>query len=110
MASNLTNQVREIADVTTAIANGDLSRKVLVHAKGEILELQRTINTMVNQLRGFTVELSRVSREVAVEGILGGQAEIGEVASAVLSSPTLLLWHVDSYFMVLAQGHMEGTY
>ena len=79
MASNLTNQVREIADVTTAVANGDLSRKILVHAKGEILELQQTINTMVDQLRTFAVEVTRVSREVGVEGILGGQAEIKEV-------------------------------
>lgn len=79
MASNLTNQVREIADVTTAVANGDLSRKILVHAQGEILELQQTINTMVDQLRTFAVEVTRVSREVGVEGILGGQAEIREV-------------------------------
>lgn len=79
MASNLTNQVREIADVTTAVANGDLSRKIYVHAQGEILELQQTINTMVDQLRTFAVEVTRVSREVGVEGILGGQAEIREV-------------------------------
>lgn len=79
MASNLTNQVREIADVTTAVANGDLSRKILVHAQGEILELQQTINTMVDQLRTFATEVTRVSREVGVEGILGGQAEIREV-------------------------------
>jgi osomolarity two-component system, sensor histidine kinase NIK1 len=82
MASNLTNQVREIADVTTAVANGDLSRKIYVHAQGEILELQQTINTMVDQLRMFAVEVTRVSREVGVEGILGGQAEIREVRHA----------------------------
>lgn len=79
MASNLTNQVREIADVTTAVANGDLSRKIHVHAQGEILELQQTINSMVDQLRTFAFEVTRVSREVGIDGILGGQAEIREV-------------------------------
>jgi len=76
MASNLTSQVREIADVTSAVANGDLSRKIHVHAKGEILELQQTINTMVEQLGRFALEVTRVSREVGIEGRLGGQAEI----------------------------------
>ncbi|KAI5781800.1 hypothetical protein EDC01DRAFT_230479 [Geopyxis carbonaria] len=79
MASNLTNQVREIADVTTAVANGDLSRKIYVHAQGEILELQQTINSMVDQLGTFAFEVTRVSREVGIDGILGGQAEIREV-------------------------------
>jgi osomolarity two-component system sensor histidine kinase NIK1 len=79
MASNLTNQVREIADVTTAVANGDLSRKIYVHAQGEILELQQTINSMVDQLGTFAFEVTRVSREVGIDGILGGQAEIAEV-------------------------------
>ncbi|KAI5858810.1 hypothetical protein BZA05DRAFT_14558 [Tricharina praecox] len=79
MASNLTNQVREIADVTTAVANGDLSRKIYVHAQGEILELQQTINSMVDQLGTFAFEVTRVSREVGIDGILGGQAEISEV-------------------------------
>jgi osomolarity two-component system sensor histidine kinase NIK1 len=79
MASNLTNQVREIADVTTAVANGDLSRKIYVHAQGEILELQQTINSMVDQLGTFAFEVTRVSREVGIDGILGGQAEIVEV-------------------------------
>lgn len=89
MASNLTNQVREIADVTTAVANGDLSRKILVHAQGEILELQQTINTMVDQLRTFAVEVTRVSREVGVEGILGGQAEIREVRPSSIPNITV---------------------
>ncbi|ODV98035.1 hypothetical protein PACTADRAFT_47855 [Pachysolen tannophilus NRRL Y-2460] len=79
MALNLTNQVREIADVTRAVAYGDLSRKINVHAQGEILELQKTINTMVDQLRTFAFEVTRVSREVGVLGLLGGQARINNV-------------------------------
>ena len=79
MASNLTNQVREIADVTRAVAQGDLSRKINVHAQGEILELQKTINTMVDQLRTFAFEVTRVARETGVEGRLGGQAQIEDV-------------------------------
>lgn len=79
MASNLTNQVREIADVTRAVAKGDLSRKINVHAQGEILELQKTINTMVDQLRTFAFEVTRVARETGVEGRLGGQAQISGV-------------------------------
>ncbi|MEO7192645.1 MAG: HAMP domain-containing protein, partial [Vicinamibacterales bacterium] len=80
MASNLTGQVRNIADVATAIANGDLSRKITVDVKGEILELKNTINTMVDQLNGFASEVSRVAREVGTEGKLGGQAIVGGVA------------------------------
>ncbi|KAK6205271.1 uncharacterized protein RJT21DRAFT_124434 [Scheffersomyces amazonensis] len=76
MALNLTNQVREIADVTRAVASGDLSRKINVHAQGEILQLQMTINTMVDQLRTFAFEVSKVARDVGVLGILGGQALI----------------------------------
>jgi len=76
MASNLTNQVRNIALVTTAVANGDLSRKITVEAKGEVLELKDTINTMVDQLSGFAAEVTRVAREVGTEGILGGQANV----------------------------------
>ena len=79
MALNLTNQVREIADVTRAVAKGDLSRKINVHAQGEILQLQRTINTMVDQLRTFAFEVSKVARDVGVLGILGGQALIENV-------------------------------
>jgi HAMP domain-containing protein/signal transduction histidine kinase/CheY-like chemotaxis protein len=76
MASNLTQQVRNIADVTTAVAKGDLARKITVEAKGEILELKNTINTMVDQLSTFADEVTRVAREVGTEGMLGGQAEV----------------------------------
>src|SRR5882757_7673848 len=76
MASNLTSQVRNIAEVTTAVATGDLSRKIDVDVKGEILELKNTINTMVDQLRGFASEVTRVAREVGSEGKLGGQAAV----------------------------------
>ena len=74
MAGNLTAQVRNIADVTTAVARGDLSRKITVDVKGEILELKNTINTMVDQLSSFAAEVTRVAREVGTEGKLGGQA------------------------------------
>src|SRR3954454_20106465 len=80
MASNLTAQVRNIAEVTTAVARGDLSRKITVDVKGEILELKDTINTMVDQLRSFAGEVTRVAREVGTEGKLGGQAEVRDVS------------------------------
>src|SRR5882762_8020620 len=80
MAGNLTGQVRNIATVTTAVANGDLSKKITVDVKGEILELKNTINTMVDQLRSFASEVTRVAREVGTEGKLGGQAEVKGVA------------------------------
>src|SRR5439155_10700931 len=73
---NLTAQVRNIAEVTTAVARGDLSRKITVDVKGEILELKNTINTMVDQLNAFASEVSRVAREVGTEGKLGGQAQV----------------------------------
>ncbi|KAF2758601.1 two-component histidine kinase [Pseudovirgaria hyperparasitica] len=76
MAKNLTDQVREIAVVTTAVADGDLSRKIERPARGEILQLQQTINTMVDQLRSFATEVSRVAKDVGTEGVLGGQAQI----------------------------------
>src|SRR6187431_2614154 len=76
MASNLTGQVRNIAEVTTAVANGDLSKKITVDVRGEILELKNTINTMVDQLNGFASEVTRVAREVGTEGKLGGQAQV----------------------------------
>jgi HAMP domain-containing protein/signal transduction histidine kinase len=76
MASNLTAQVRNIADVTTAVAKGDLSKKITVDVRGEILELKDTINTMVDQLRSFAAEVTRVAREVGTEGKLGGQAQV----------------------------------
>src|SRR2546427_8922476 len=75
MAANLTGQVRNIAEVTTAVAKGDLSKKITAEAKGEILELKNTINTMVDQLNAFAAEVSRVAREVGTEGKLGGQAQ-----------------------------------
>jgi HAMP domain-containing protein len=80
MASNLTGQVRNIAEVTTAVANGDLSKKITVDVKGEILELKDTINTMVDQLNAFAGEVTRVAREVGTEGKLGGQAQLKGVA------------------------------
>src|SRR5205823_5410948 len=80
MASNLTNQVRNIAGVTTAVAKGDLTTKITVNARGEILELKNTINTMVDQLSSFASEVTRVAREVGTEGKLGGQAEVRGVA------------------------------
>jgi CheY-like chemotaxis protein/signal transduction histidine kinase/HAMP domain-containing protein len=80
MAGNLTSQVRNIADVTTAVANGDLSRKITVDVRGEILQLKDTMNTMVDQLRSFASEVTRVAREVGTEGKLGGQANVSGVA------------------------------
>src|SRR5437870_1247775 len=80
MAGNLTGQVRNIAEVTTAVANGDLSKKITVDVRGEILELKNTINTMVDQLNGFASEVSRVAREVGTEGKFGGQAVVAGVA------------------------------
>src|SRR6186713_1857820 len=80
MAGNLTNQVRNIAGVTTAVANGDLSKKITVDVRGEMLELKNTINTMVEQLNSFAFEVTRVAREVGTEGKLGGQAEVRGVA------------------------------
>src|SRR5258706_534874 len=80
MASNLTSQVRNIADVTKAVAAGDLSKKITVEVKGEILELKNTVNTMVDQLSSFASEVTRVAREVGTEGKLGGQADVRDVA------------------------------
>src|ERR671933_337531 len=80
MAGSLTAQVRNIAEVTTAVANGDLSKTITVDVKGEILELKNTINTMVDQLNSFASEVTRVAREVGTEGRLGGQAQVQGVA------------------------------
>src|SRR5580693_3487978 len=80
MASNLTAQVRNISDVTIAVANGDLSRKITVDVRGEILQLKEAINTMVDQLRSFASEVTRVAREVGTDGVLGGQAEVADVS------------------------------
>ncbi|CAG8692832.1 33700_t:CDS:10, partial [Gigaspora margarita] len=79
MAANLTTQVRSIAEVTTAVARGDLSKKIIVDVKGEILDLKNTVNSMVDQLRMFAAEVTRVAREVGTEGILGGQAQVKDV-------------------------------
>jgi len=80
MAANLTGQVRAIAEVTTAVARGDLSKKITADVQGEILELKNTINTMVDQLNSFASEVTRVAREVGTEGKLGGQAQVEGVA------------------------------
>src|SRR5436309_14112271 len=80
MARNLTAQLRNIATVTTAVANGDLTKKITVDVKGEFLELKVTINTMVDQLRSFASEVTRVAREVGTEGKLGGQARVEGVS------------------------------
>src|SRR5207253_1897284 len=80
LASNLTGQVRNIAAVTTAVANGDLSKKITVDARGEIAELKDTIHTLVDQLRSFAAEVTRVAREVGTEGRLGGQATVEGVS------------------------------
>src|SRR5262249_38135861 len=82
MAGNLTGQVRNIAEVTTAVANGDLRKKVTADVKGEILQLKNTINAMVDQLNSFASEVTRVAREVGAEGKLGGQAVVKGVAGA----------------------------
>src|SRR5262249_9064283 len=84
MAKNLTNQVRDIADVTTAVANGDLGKKITVEARGELVTLKNTINTMVDQLNAFASEVTRVAREVGTEGVLGGQATVRDVSG---------IWH-----------------
>src|SRR5205085_1030081 len=80
MASNLTGQVRNIAEVATAVAQGDLSKKITVNVSGEILQLKETLNTMVDQLNSFASEVTRVAREVGTEGKLGGQAAVPGVA------------------------------
>src|SRR5260221_10043851 len=82
MAGQLTSQMRNIAEVTTAVANGDLIKKITVEGQGEILELKNTINVMVDQLNAFTGEVTRVAREVGTEGKLGGQATVQGVGGA----------------------------
>ena len=88
MASNLTNQVRSIADVSTGVARGDLSQKISIEARGEVAALASTINAMVDTLRAFADEVTRVAREVGTEGILGGQAHVRGVAGTWKDSPT----------------------
>lgn len=84
MAANLTGQVRAIAEVTTAVAMGDLSKKITANAEGEILELKNTINTMVDQLNSFAAEVARVALEVGTQGKLGGQAQVKGVGGCIL--------------------------
>ena len=86
LANNLTGQVRNIAEVTTAVANGDLSKKITVDVRGEVLELKETVNTMVDQLRAFAAEVTRVAREVGTEGKLGGQAQVEGVSGIVAAT------------------------
>ncbi len=86
--ANLTGQVRNIAEVTTAVAKGDLTKKITVDVKGEILQLKDTINTMVDQLNSFASEVTRVAREVGTEGKLGGQAQVGGWRGPGRTSPT----------------------
>ena len=88
LADNLTNQVRNIADVTTAVAKGELSKKITVDASGEILELKNTINTMVDQLSTFAAEVTRVAKEVGTEGKLGVQAQVEGVSACGRASRT----------------------
>jgi HAMP domain-containing protein/CheY-like chemotaxis protein/signal transduction histidine kinase len=119
MASNLTAQVRNIADVTTAVARGDLSRKITVDVRGEILELKNTINTMVDQLNAFASEVTRVAREVGTEGKLGGQADVYGVAGTwkdltesvnlMASNLTVQLRDVSRVSVAIASGDLTQT-
>jgi len=90
LAANLTGQVRNIAQVTTAVANGDLSQKITVEAMGEIMELKNTINTMVDQLSSFAAEVTRVAKEVGTEGKLGGQAAVNQTQSQIVITSTAI--------------------
>src|SRR6202790_3660486 len=117
MASNLTTQVRNIAEVTTAVARGDLSRKITVDVKGEILELKNTINTMVDQLNAFAAEVTRVAREVGTEGKLGGQAAVEGVAgtwkdltdnvNSMASNLTSQVRNIAEVTIAVANGHLS---
>src|SRR3979490_3425896 len=106
MAGNLTSQVRNIADVTTAVANGDLSKKITVEGQGEILELKSTVNVMVDQLNGFAAEVTRVAREVGTEGNLGGQAQVrgvGGVWKELTDNVNLLAGQLTSQIRNIAE-------
>src|SRR5205814_4145307 len=106
MAANLTTQVRNIAEVTTAVAKGDLSRKITVDVRGEILEVKNTVNTMVDQLSSFAAEVTRVAREVGTEGKLGGQAEVRGVAGTwkdLTDSVNLMAGNLTSQVRNIAQ-------
>src|SRR6187455_1938449 len=120
MAGNLTAQVRNIAEVTTAVARGDLSRKITVDVKGEILELKNTINTMVDQLNAFAAEVTRVAREVGTEGRLGGQADVRGVAgtwkdltdsvNSMASNLTEQVRGIAKVVTAVANGDLEQTF
>src|SRR5438552_18324416 len=106
MAGNLTTQVRNIAEVTKAVQAGDLSRKITVDVKGEVLELKSTINTMVDQLRSFAAEVTRVAREVGTEGRLGGQADVHGVSGAwkdLTESVNFMAWNLTSQVRGIAK-------
>src|SRR5438094_643662 len=117
LAGNLTTQVRNIAEVTTAVARGDLSRKITVDAKGEILELKNTVNTMVDQLNAFAAEVTRVAREVGTDGKLGGQALVPGVAgtwkdltdsvNAMAGNLTVQLRDVSKVATAIAKGDLS---
>src|SRR5204863_8100039 len=96
LAGNLTSQVRNIAQVTTAVAKGDLTRKITVEVQGELLELKNTINTMVDQLSAFADEVTRVAREVGTEGKLGGQAEVKGVSGTWRALTDSVNWMADN--------------
>ena len=119
MASNLTSQVRNIAAVTTAVANGDLAKKITVDVKGEFLELKDTINTMVDQLRSFASEVTRVAREVGTEGRLGGQAKVEGVSgtwkdltdgvNSMASNLTSQMRNIAEVTTAVANGDLSAT-
>ncbi|WP_186818047.1 HAMP domain-containing protein, partial [Myxococcus virescens] len=117
MASNLTSQVRNIAEVTTAVAKGDLSKKITVDAKGEVLELKNTINTMVDQLSSFASEVTRVAKEVGTEGKLGGQAivrgvggtwkDLTDNVNSMASNLTSQVRNIAEVTMAVARGDLS---
>src|SRR5437016_2232346 len=119
MASNLTSQVRNIAEVTTAVANGDFSKKITVDVRGEILELKNTINTMVDQLSSFASEVTRVAREVGTEGKLGGQAVVKGVGgtwkdltdnvNSMASNLTSQVRNIAEVTTAVANGDLKNT-
>ena len=111
MASNLTGQVRNIAEVTIAVANGDLSKKITVDVRGEILQLKEAINTMVDQLRSFASEVTRVAREVGTDGKLGGQAIVPGVAGTwkdLTDSVNAMCGNLTAQVRNIAQCHHGG--
>ena len=109
MARNLTGQVRNIAAVTTAVARGDLSKKITVDVRGEILELKNTINTMVDQLSSFASEVTRVAREVGTEGKLGGQADVKGIGEWVKDRPTAFRLHGRQSLTGQGEEHCRGN-